>query len=120
MRRRWRGRRIPFGIQDGIGYPRLAGSFEMSLHRSPPVPNQETIESSDDDTEANNDVGSISSDIDQVLFKGVDTGGVEVIAECKSIYSRNGENGRIEGEVTESIIDSLFQEYKRSVDSGVK
>lgn len=53
----------------------------MFLHRSPPVPNQETIQSNEDASETNNDVGSIFSDIGQVRFKTVDTGGVEVITE---------------------------------------
>ena len=120
MRRGWRGRRKRVGVQGGIGYPRLTGSFEMSLHRSPSAPNHKTIESSDDKNEANNDVGSISSDIHQVLFKFVDAGGVEVITEFKSILSRNGETRSIEGEVIKSMIDSLFQELKRSVDTGIK
>ena len=78
LRRRWRG----LGrVVDGIGHPRLTGSFEMCLHRSPPVPNQETIESNEDASKANNGDGSIFSDIDQVIFKGIDTGGVEAMTE---------------------------------------
>ena len=54
------------------------------------------------------------------FFKGVDTGGVELILECKLIFSRNGEKSRIEGDAIKSIIESFFQEIKRSVDSGKK
>ena len=120
MRRRWRGSRIPVGIQGGIGCPHLAGSFKMSLLRSPLVPNQKTIESSDDENEANNDVGSIFSNIGQVFFKGVDTGGVKVITERKSIFIRNGETRNIEGEIIKSIVDNLLQEFKRGIDSGIE
>lgn len=79
-----------------------------------------SIESSDDERDASNNVGSISTDVDQVLFKGVDTGGVKLILECKLIFSRNGEKSRIEGDAIKSIIESFFQEIKRSVDSGKK
>ena len=70
LRRGWGGSRRYVGIQDGIVHPgpHLAGSYEMSLHRSPPVPNQETIKSSEDDSEANNGDGSIFGDIHQVIF----------------------------------------------------
>lgn len=98
----------------------MTGSFEMCLHRSPLLPNQETIESNEDDSKTNNDDGSISSDIGQVLFKVVDTGGVEVMTECKSIFTRNGEKSSIETEVIKSIIDSPSQEVKGSVDAGIK
>jgi hypothetical protein len=107
LRRRWRGLRRH--QVDGIGRPRLTGSFEMVHLRSPAEPDKETIKSNEEGSEGNNGNGSISSDKDQVIFNAIDTGGVELMTECKLIYSRNGE-----------LSSSLSQEFKGSVDSGIK
>lgn len=65
----------------GIGPPRLTGVFEIIPHTSPLVPNQDTIESDEEESGAKKDNDSNSTDVDQVTFNVVNNGGVEFITE---------------------------------------
>jgi hypothetical protein len=92
----------------------------MILHASPLVPNKKTMESNEEESEDNKDDDSNPSGFDQVTSNVVDKGGVELIAERKSILIRNRQKGRIEGEASKGIINVLFQEFKGSVDAEIK
>ena len=51
-----RRRRRRLGVHQGrIRHPRLTGSFEIFLHTSPLVPNKETVESNEKQSEDNKD-----------------------------------------------------------------
>ena len=82
-------RRGPCVYQGRIGHPYLTGVFEMILHTSPLVPNKETMESNEEESEDNKDDDSNFSCFDQVTSNVVDKGGVELITERKSILIRN-------------------------------
>ena len=67
--------------QGRIKHPRLTGSFEISLHTSPLVPNKETIGPNEEESEDNKDDGSNFSCLDQIMSNVVNNGGVELITE---------------------------------------
>ena len=116
LRSRWRRFRV---YQGRIRHPCLTGSFEIFLHTSPLVPNKETIQSNKEESKDNKNDDSNLSCFLQVTSNVVNSGGVEVITEWKSILIWNGQKSRIESEVSKSIINVLFQKFKGSVDAGI-
>ena len=58
------GRRRPGVYQSGIGHPRLTSVFEVFLHTSPLVPNKDTIESNEEESEEDKNEDSDLSDFD--------------------------------------------------------
>ena len=78
LRSRRRRRRV---YQGRIRHPSLTSSFEISLHTSPLVPNEKTIESNEEESEDNKDDDSNFSCFDQVTSNFVNNGGIELITK---------------------------------------
>lgn len=85
------------GMNDGrVGHPCLAGIFKMGLHAAPFVPSQETVATSKEESNEDEDDDTNLGHLDKVTTQVIDNGEIQVIAECDPRLLRDRHSSRIE------------------------
>ena len=101
-----------------INKPGLTGVFKVLLHATPLVPCEKTVETNKEQSKQNQNDNSNFCSLDKVASNIIDDGGIELITERQSVDSRYWKTFWFERDAGKGIVDVLFQELERSVDTG--
>jgi hypothetical protein len=105
-------------MDSGIGVPSLASVLEVVLETAPLVPLESAVCQDEDENDGDDDDGANLGYLDEVTTEIINHRGVNLIAEGDRRLLRNGEDGWVEGNAIEGVIDILLGQLKGSVEAG--
>ena len=105
-------------IDGGICFPSLASILEVVLETTPLVPFKSGVCKDEEEDDSDDDDRGNLGHLDQVTTEIVNHRDVDLIAEGDRGLLRNGEDGGLEGDAVEGVIDVLLGQLKRSVEAG--
>lgn len=112
------GSRMGGGVDGGICIPSLASILEMVLKTAPLVPLKSAVCEDEEENDGNDDDDANLGYLDQITTEIVNHGGVNLIAESDCGLLRDGEDGWVEGNAAEGVIDLFLGQLKGSVEAG--
>ena len=104
-------------IDSRVRVPSLASVLEVVLETAPLVPFKSAVGKDEEENGGDDDDDADLGNLDKVTAEIINHRGVHLIAESDRGLLRNGENGRVEGNAAEGIVDLLLGQLKGSVET---
>jgi len=104
-------------MDSGICVPSLASVLEVVLETAPSVPFESTVCKDEEENGGDDDDGANLGHLDKVTAEIINHRGVNPIAESDRGLLGNGEDGRLEGDAAEGVINLLLCQLKGSVEA---
>ena len=105
-------------IDSGIRVPGLASVLEVVLETAPLVPFKNAVCQYEEDNDSDDDDRANLGYLDEVTAEVVNHRGVNLIAESDRGLLRNGEDGWVERNAVERVIDLLLGQLEGSIKAG--
>lgn len=113
-RSRMRGSMV---IDGGVGVPSLASVLEVVLEATPLVPFKSAVGKNEEEDGGDDDDRANFGHLDKITTDIINHRGVNLITEGDRGLLGHGEDGGLEGDAIESIIDILLCQFKGSVEA---
>lgn len=95
-------------VGSGISVPSLASVFEVVLETAPLVPFKSTVRKDEEENDSDDDDCANLGNLDKVTAEIVNHRGIDLIAEGDRGLLGNGEDGGLERDAVEGVIDILL------------